>query len=259
MPSPGPGATEKDQSFRIGTYGSTLDYHGIPASNIAHGRSNHLAVHGPDGPYFARSPRSGSSTGFGTQRVVHVVYLVKSLVYIGLGALVVSPFSWSDPIVFERPSSGRLLWEVLGLGCGSGPLTLRFLPPLGGFLYWLRPGTVRLAPWPRVPLTAGDPRDPSTSRSTSPSSLAAVWSASPGTRASAAPARLVPLVVALAVLGLRDKTIFLAARGEHYWVTLLLFARRRGPGRGLSSSWSRSGGVRRHRNSTGTSRSSSPS
>jgi len=26
------------------------------------------------------------------------------------------------------------------------PLTLRFLPPIGGILYWLRPGTVRLPP-----------------------------------------------------------------------------------------------------------------
>ena len=35
------------------------------------------------------------------------------------------------------------------------PLTFRFSPPIGGILYWLRPGTVRLPPWPdRVPLTA---------------------------------------------------------------------------------------------------------
>jgi hypothetical protein len=37
------------------------------------------------------------------------------------------------------------------------------------------------------------------------------------------PKLVVPLIVALAVLGLRDKTIFLAARGEHYWLTLLVF------------------------------------
>ena len=34
---------------------------------------------------------------------------------------------------------------------------------------------------------------------------------------------MVPTIVALALLGLRDKTIFLAARGEHYWLTLLVF------------------------------------
>ena len=37
------------------------------------------------------------------------------------------------------------------------------------------------------------------------------------------PSRLVPLVVLLPLLGLRDKTIFLAARAEHYWVTTLVF------------------------------------
>ena len=52
-----------------------------------------------------------------------------------------------------------MLFEVLGLGCGFGPLNLRFMPPLGSFLYWLRPGTIRLPPWPgRVPLTGGDSR-----------------------------------------------------------------------------------------------------
>ena len=36
------------------------------------------------------------------------------------------------------------------------PLALRFSPPIGGVLYWLRPGTVRLPPWPdKVPLTRG--------------------------------------------------------------------------------------------------------
>ena len=51
--------------------------------------------------------------------------------------------------VFQKAVIWTLLFEVLGLGCGFGPLTLRFVPPIGGFLYWLRPGTVRLPPWPR--------------------------------------------------------------------------------------------------------------
>jgi len=34
---------------------------------------------------------------------------------------------------------------------------------------------------------------------------------------------VVPTIVALALLGLRDKTIFLAARGEHYWLKLFVF------------------------------------
>ena len=34
---------------------------------------------------------------------------------------------------------------------------------------------------------------------------------------------VIPTIVALALLGLRDKTIFLAARGEHYWLKLFVF------------------------------------
>ena len=98
--------------------------------------------------------------GFGTQRVVHVVYLVKCLVY-GGGAILVASLTtpglggvtevghwWTEPIFFQKAVVFSLLFEILGLGCGSGPLTLRILPPIGGVLYWLRPGTVRLPPWP---------------------------------------------------------------------------------------------------------------
>ena len=37
------------------------------------------------------------------------------------------------------------------------------------------------------------------------------------------PVLVIPTIVALALLGLRDKTIFLAARGEHYWLKLIVF------------------------------------
>ncbi len=54
-----------------------------------------------------------------------------------------------------------MLFEVIGLGCGFGPLNNRFFPPLGSILYWLRPNTIRLPPWPnRMPLTNGDARTP---------------------------------------------------------------------------------------------------
>ena len=47
------------------------------------------------------------------------------------------------------------------IGCGFGPLNNRFFPPMGSIIYWLRPGTIRLPPWPdRVPLTKGDSRGP---------------------------------------------------------------------------------------------------
>ncbi|PRC55433.1 hypothetical protein C6A85_43710, partial [Mycobacterium sp. ITM-2017-0098] len=40
-------------------------------------------------------------------------------------------------------------------------LNNRFFPPMGSVLYWLRPKTIRLPPWPnRIPLTKGDSRTP---------------------------------------------------------------------------------------------------
>lgn len=184
--------------------------------------------------------------GFGTPYAIHLLYVMKAAGYAvgglavaaattpGIGSLGDFGSWWFELIVYQKIVIWTLLFEVVGIGCGSGPLTLRFLPPLGGLLYWLRPGTVRLAPWPRIPLTAG------TRRSVIDVALyiavlaSAVWLLfSPGdpgrvppgnTVGLIDPVRLVPLVVALVVLGLRDKTIFLAARGEHYWVTLLVFA-----------------------------------
>ena len=52
-----------------------------------------------------------------------------------------------------------MLFEVIGLGCGFGPLNNRFYPPIGSVLYWMRPDTIRLPPWPnRVPMTKGTGR-----------------------------------------------------------------------------------------------------
>ena len=174
--------------------------------------------------------------GFGTPYAIHVLYLVKVLAWAG-GALAVAAATpgvgplgdvgswWTDIVVYQKIVVWTLLWEVLGLGCGSGPLTMRFLPPVTAFLHWLRPGTVRLPPWPRIPLTGGTRRGAVDVALYVAVLAGAGWALLAPGRGDGPmdPARLLPLVLALAVLGLRDKTIFLAARGEHYWVTLLIF------------------------------------
>jgi hypothetical protein len=183
--------------------------------------------------------------GFGTQRVVHLLYVVKCLIYAG-GAIVVTSLTtpglggitgvgdwWREPVFFQKAVIYSLLFEILGLGCGSGPLTLRINPPIGGVLYWLRPGTVRLPPWPdRVPLTRGTTRGVVDVVLYAGVLAAGVWVllAPAGTATLAGtqlgvvdPARVVPLLVLLPLLGLRDKTIFLAARSEHYLLTAALF------------------------------------
>jgi hypothetical protein len=162
--------------------------------------------------------------GFGSPDAVTIVYLVKIVLYVLVGwAFVLSTpgidgFTavstwWDAPAVFYKFVLWTMLFEALGLGCGFGPLNLRFTPPLGSFLYWLRPGTIRLAPWGhRVPLTGGDSRtavDVGLYAALVASLVVAAWGALPREQVAV-------VLVALALVGLRDKVIFLAARSEVY-------------------------------------------
>jgi hypothetical protein len=165
--------------------------------------------------------------GFGTPVAVYFLYVFKVLAYVGLGALLIFATSgwpnWTEPIVFEKAVVWTMLWEVLGLGAGSLPLTLRFSPMVGGFLYWLRPGTVRLPPWPqRVPGTRG------TTRTWLDVSLYGALLAALIFLLLSGGDRLDPLTVGvmlaiLAALGLRDKVPFLAARAEIYGTLSIIF------------------------------------
>lgn len=188
--------------------------------------------------------------GFGVQRIVHLVYIVKvALVYAAGGVLMVSLTSnvgsvlefwrwWSEPIVYQKLILWTVLFEVLGCGGAWGPLCGHFKPFTGGWRYWLRPGTIRLSPWPdKVPLTKGDTRTVvdvllyagilaaiGTALVLPGVQTASLQAALPGNtggvvRASA----LVPIVALLLLFGLRDKVVFLSARGEQYVPALVFF------------------------------------
>jgi hypothetical protein len=181
--------------------------------------------------------------GFGTPHFVYLLYVVKLVLYAGGGLLLISATTsglgglgdlgswWTEPIVFEKAVIWTMLWEVLGLGAGSLPLTLRVSPMIGGVLYWLRPGTTRLPPWPeRVPLTRGNRRtlfDVALYAGLIAAALNLLLS--DGIDASAASAgRLDPVAVGvllalLVALGLRDKVPFLAARAEIYGNLAIVF------------------------------------
>jgi len=177
--------------------------------------------------------------GFGTPDVVYLFYVVKIALYLLVAMLFVlstpgiDGFThvadwWAEPIVFQKLVFWTILFEVLGLGCGFGPLNLRFLPPLGSFLYWLRPGTIRMPPWPgRVPLTKGERRtavDAFLYAVLLAALLIALLSGPAADASYGLPVWKVALVLGvLAVLGLRDRTIFLAARSEVYAAIALTF------------------------------------
>ena len=185
-----------------------------------------------------------SEYGFGTPKMVHTIYIVKLLVlYIGGGIALATltsdvggPFDvagwWDQPIVYQKLVLWTLFLELFGVGGTWGPLAAHFKPMTGGISYWARPGTIRLPPWPgKVPFTRGDDRtafDVLLYLATLASFLYAA--ASGGSRLDGAPVVLVdPVLMAipavlLVLCGLRDKTLFLAARGEQYLPILLISA-----------------------------------
>ena len=199
----------------------------------------------PRGDRVAISARHWVEHGFGSPTAVYLLYVVKCACYLAGAALVIS-FTpgigsvfdisqwWDAPIVYQKLIVWTLLYEVIGLGCGSGPLTSKFNPPIGSILYWLRPGTIRLPPWPdKVPGTRGDRRTVLDVALYAAVLASAGWLLTrPGDGETIAgfgsvgflnPWEAVPLIASLALLGLRDQTIFLAARGEQYWLSLLVF------------------------------------
>ena len=192
--------------------------------------------------------RHWAEVGFGTPVLLHLFYVVKIALYIlaawllaltttGINGFTNVAHWYAEPIVFEKVVLYTMLFEVVGLGCGFGPLNNRFFPPLGSILYWLRPGTIRLPPWPgRIPFTKGDNRTPFDALlygALLVLLVIAIFSDGTGpmpalgTTVGVLPAWQIWAVLGvLAVLGLRDKVIFLAARGEVYasFTVAFLFA-----------------------------------
>jgi hypothetical protein len=186
-----------------------------------------------------------AENGFGTPLIMHVMYGIKIALYIlgawffawstnGIDGFTNVAAWWTEPIVFEKAVLYTMLFEVVGLGCCFGPLAGRYFPPMGSILYWLRPGTIRLPPWPdRVPLTKGIDRTPFdallygillgllllglASDGSGPIPVL-------GTAIGVLPHwQTIAILTVLAVIGLRDKVIFLAARGEVYAPLALVF------------------------------------
>jgi uncharacterized membrane protein YkgB len=187
--------------------------------------------------------------GFGTPRMVHVIYIAKLLTFYILGGAVIGTATsrlpafwhvaqwWNQPIVYEKAVLWTVLLETVGVAGSWGPLAGKFKPMTGGILFWARTGTIRLRPWKRVPPTAGDRRTPADVALylalivsvIVPLVMPGVHSGSlsaavPGNTSGVVnPVLIVPVVVLLVLNGLRDKIIFLAARGEQYLPALLFF------------------------------------
>jgi hypothetical protein len=170
--------------------------------------------------------------GYGTPVAIHIFYLLKVLGYValwflfcgftpGMGSLSTVSEWWATPIAFQKAILLTMTLEGLGVAGSSGPLTGKYLPPFGGFLYFLRPGTMKLSLVPSIPVLGGSKRtiiDCLLYAAIISLSFFALTSSAIPTWIFIALGALIPL------MGLADKTVFLAFRSEHYWPTILCFA-----------------------------------
>jgi hypothetical protein len=165
-----------------------------------------------------------------TPKSVMAMYWTKYLVlYIGGWALFVSfsagypgfthPVGWAfSEVAFQKAILWSIFYELLGFGCGMGPMNARFNPPFGGVLHFLRPGTTKLPLFPGLPLVGGSRRtwlDAALYAANQAFLLRALLAP------ELTPALLWPSAVLIPLLGVTDKTLFLAARAEHYWTALV--------------------------------------
>lgn len=188
--------------------------------------------------------------GFGSPKMIPTTYVAKViLLYIVAGTAIITQTSgvgpfwdiggwWDQPIVWQKLVLWTALLEAIGLAGSWGPIAGKFKPMTGGITFWARPGTIRLRPWKRVPFTDGDVRTPLDALMylllLSALVVAVLAGGSDNAELTAArpeitsglldPLFFVIPAVLLVLIGLRDKTIFLAARSEQYLPAMIIFA-----------------------------------
>lgn len=169
--------------------------------------------------------------GFGAPLFAPVFYALKIAFYVYIWFFFCSfsselgDFSsvsdwWFKLEAFGKAIFWTLLIEVIGLGGASGPLTARYMPPMGGFLYFLRPNTIKIPLFPKIPLLGGNSRTLFDVALYAGLLYALI-------RVCVAPSitseLVLPIVVLLPMIGILDRTIYLAARADIYLPMAICF------------------------------------
>lgn len=173
--------------------------------------------------------RAWAIQGYGAPVAVYSFYFLKIAFYIGmwfffcsysvgLGTYSTITNWWFQPEALCKAVLWSMLFESIGMGCGSGPLTARYFPPFGALFHFLRPGTIKMPLFPEI--FKSDKRN-AIDVFLYIAFIFFLIRALIST--SISPTVLLPIIIALPLAGLFDKTIFLSARGEHYYIALICF------------------------------------
>jgi len=118
---------------------------------------------------------------------------------------------------FKKAMVWSMCWELFGFGCGWGPSNGRFEKWFGGIRHFARMGTIKLPLFRGAPLIGGDTRN---AIDVSLYLLNQVLLLRVLIAPEVTAELLLPCFVLVVVNGILDKTLWLVARSEHYWVVM---------------------------------------
>jgi hypothetical protein len=179
--------------------------------------------------------------GFGAPRFTVLFYSLKILFYVWMWTVFCS-FSTelgnTDTIGewwFSLEAMGKaLLWtvllEVIGFGGASGPLTARYMPPLGAVTYWFRPGTIKVPMFKAL----GDSRNIIDILLYGALLYFLIMAC---LAPSVTPEVVLPIMIILPILGILDRQIYLATRADVWLPALFVFLFPEQIGGGLKIVW----------------------
>lgn len=170
-----------------------------------------------------------ATQGFGAPKFAYFFYLFKIAFYVWMWLIFCSyssslgGFSTINEWWFNIEALGKaIFWtcllEVIGFGGACGPLGARYLPPLGGMLYYLRPGTIKIPAFPN--LISND------SRNWFDITLyvSLLFCLLNLCLCSAITLQLVlPIIILLPIIALFDRQIYLAARADVWYPAMFVF------------------------------------
>ena len=118
---------------------------------------------------------------------------------------------------FKKAMVWSMCWELFGFGCGWGPMNARYEQWFGGYRHFARTGTIKLPLFRGAPLIGGDTRNWLDVSLYVLNQVLLLWAL---VQPEITPAHLLPCFILVAVNGILDKTLFLVARSEHYWIVM---------------------------------------